>query len=222
MIAACVACPFIERNKLLDLLSFQFSDKNNGLYKTLFICQNDMQPDSFVKWWNYCLKDLRRRMDMPYRSIKSESLSSIIGQHMASMASVKEGLPTLSSNITEQIDTLILSLKQLECINSPTLKKLIQGPFGSGKSMCGQAISRNLYDKLTTEGQQAYIFYVICANYSLLAQYVKRCTEKCSNNKVKLVCGSLHELYQEYVTKDLQSVRYFLFTFHLFRLQLNP
>lgn len=208
-IASVVACPSVKKEEMRHLLPFQYSDVEDLLYDSLFICQDDLHSEvKFSEWWDASIRHIQERLDTGNTKTKSSILNTIIGQHMASMATVKEGLPTLSSKTMEQLDTLILNPKQMECINSFSKKKIIKGPFGSGKTLVGQEILKKLMTKLKNTPIPSTAFYITCDQYAIVDSHVKRFISPFAEDQVRFVCGSLHDLYLEYVSQDIVTVRH--------------
>lgn len=203
-----IACPSVEREKLEALfLPFQFSDRHENLHKMLFICKGDVRSaDDFTRWWRECLVEFKKQLEIPDEPTNNTFLSDLIGQHMVSMATIQEGLPTLSSNLMDQLNTVILTAEQFYCVKSSNKKKLIKGPFGSGKTLMGQAAMRELIEATKSLGILSTIFYISCDQHSLVDRHVEKYTQTFSDDNVKIVCGSLHQLYREYVGKYFESV----------------
>lgn len=215
-ICTIISCSTIEREELKNVLPYQFTDRDSNLYKTLFICKDDLcSTETFTKWWDESLAELQNRLDIPCEPTSSDFFFNMIGQHMVSMATVKEGLPTLSSKTVDQLDTVILTAEQFHCINSPSKKKLITGPFGSGKTLVGQRIVKKLFGMLTELNEKSYMFYITCDDYSIIDLHMERCMKDFSSDKVKIICGSLHQLWREHVDDLFKSVSIFFFFFNL-------
>lgn len=198
-----VACPTVGREQLKNILPFQFADVNDKLYESLFICSEDLH--SKTNWWDAFLVEIQGRFG---RNQKTESgfLKEMIGLHMASIASMKEGLPCLSSETIQQLDTVILNDQQLTCLKSINKKKLVIGPFGSGKTLLAQGSVKKIIETLTMQEEPSTVFYITCDEYSIVDRHVQKCMGHLSSDKVKLICGSMHELYRQHVNQNEEKV----------------
>lgn len=202
-IIGTIACPSVERKDLKDVAPFQFADFHAQFYETMFISKDELEcSDSFTDWLEAGIKSIEESLDINLRCLNTESkiFNSLVSQHMVSMATIQEGLPTISDNNVKQLGTIFLTPRQFKCISSRNNKKLIIGPFGSGKSLTGQSLLTNL----TNSGIPGTAFYINCDNSSLMDSHIKECIKPPEDSRV--ICGSLFELYSKHVSKDYQLV----------------
>ena len=88
------------------------------------------------------------------------------GQLMASMAQRSLFLPKVTDDLEKKIDTILLNNDQIESINNPTKWKIINGGFGSGKTVVLNEIAWTMI----TQDQIGAICYLPFAPYSLIDQ----------------------------------------------------
>ena len=128
------------------------------------------------------------------------------------MATVKSNPPIISSNQHEQM--LALTPEQMKVIRSKSKKKLITGPFGSGKSLVGRMILKNWFHELKGKNAPAVLCYISCNEWSLLDVYIRRSLESYHDDKIKFIIGTLHQLCGVYVPHRKQVIiSYFFFCY---------
>ena len=86
------------------------------------------------------------------------------GQLMASMAQRSLFLPKVTDNLEEKIDTILLNADQIRTINFPCKWKIINGGFGSGKTVVLNEIAR----QMIKQDDIGAICYLPFAPYSLI------------------------------------------------------
>jgi len=131
-------------------------------------------------------------------------MKSLISQHLVAIASVQEGLPTLSDDEHKQLLTLVLNESQMKAIYTEARKKHVYGPFGCGKTVVSIEILKDLARKFSGYGVRSIIFYVTCDPYSFVDRQVEKNLGKYS--KVEIVCRSLHELYKQHINPDVSEI----------------
>ena len=203
-IAGVIVCPDVNRKDLQKLLPFHFSDYQDTFYQQLFLCKEQIDSDEkFSKWLDNFWYEFRLKFDMKKNVTKcNEMFQKIIAHHMACMVSVQDGLPSLSNDTENQLQTVLLNPDQLTAIYSPVKKKLITGGFGSGKSLTGEQILRKLVTKLNNEKKPATVYYISGDQYSLIDCHVESLIswflEDIGNQStIKFVSNSFHQLYME-------------------------
>ena len=109
------------------------------------------------------------------------------------IAKRKISLPTLHSNTQEQITSMVLNREQITGINDSSLKKVITGGFGSGKSIVGKEIVKRLCKEAT---KPTTLYYICCDHFSLfeveINKFVKNDIKE--NVNVTLFCDNLLQL----------------------------
>ena len=88
------------------------------------------------------------------------------GQLMASMAQRSLFLPKVTDDLEKKIDTILMNNEQIESINNPTKWKIINGGFGSGKTV----VLNEIAWKMITQDEIGAICYLPFAPYSLIDQ----------------------------------------------------
>ncbi|MEO0688003.1 MAG: hypothetical protein AAFY76_23835, partial [Cyanobacteria bacterium J06649_11] len=87
---------------------------------------------------------------------KNQLLKQVFAECMVSMTLIKNSIyPRLSSDEHTQVLSLLLTKEQYEVIRNPNKKRIIRGPFGSGKSLVLEKIIKqliNLMEKEATSG----------------------------------------------------------------------
>ena len=73
-----------------------------------------------------------------------EPLETLAGTMMASMAQTTLYLPKLTYDISTKIKTILLNLHQIEIVQDPVKWKIINAPFGGGKTVVLAEIAKNL------------------------------------------------------------------------------
>lgn len=106
---------------------------------------------------------------------RNNSFVKIAGQTMAVLALTNTHLPIVTGSVHDQITSIVLNKEQLNIIQSKEKKKIVIGPFGSGKTLVAKEIAKRLLTASTT--RPTVVFYVCCDPFSLLEvemnQYVE-------------------------------------------------
>ncbi|XP_065642433.1 uncharacterized protein LOC136074062 [Hydra vulgaris] len=204
IILGIVVLPLHDRKHLREELFFYFSE-DFDLDEILFICKDDFEDENFESWWRsvgaYCIKKVSAQ------SNNEELFKKLISLTIMSMAIVDPCYPTLESDTQKQIQSLILNAEQRNAVYDKTLKKIITGGYGSGKSIVGKEIVRNC---ITHKSQIPLTLYYICCNhFSLYECHMKifvDSIEKTSN--VEVVCNNLYDLWKNMCQKNKISNKY--------------
>ncbi|XP_057292158.1 uncharacterized protein LOC130614732 [Hydractinia symbiolongicarpus] len=106
-----------------------------------------------------------------------ERYINIVGKVMCFMATRKAlfSVPSLSKNVHEQISSLILSPQQLRHLYNNSLKKIIIGPLGSGKTVLALAHLEIAYER---SENRSVIYYVIWDGNTLLKRDIANHTKR--------------------------------------------
>ncbi|XP_057297706.1 uncharacterized protein LOC130628731 [Hydractinia symbiolongicarpus] len=106
-----------------------------------------------------------------------ERYINIVGKVMCFMATRKAlySVPSLSKNVHEQISSLILSPQQLRHLYNNSLKKIIIGPLGSGKTVLALAHLEIAYER---SKNRSVIYYVIWDGNTLLKRDIVNHTKR--------------------------------------------
>ncbi|XP_065642509.1 uncharacterized protein LOC136074136 [Hydra vulgaris] len=191
IILGIVVLPLHDRKDLKEELFFHFSESFD-LDQVLFLCKDDMEDESFIRWWRsvaeYCIKKVNPQNN-------EELFKKIISLTMILMTKVDHCYPTLESDTQKQIQTLLLNYEQRNAINDKALKKIITGGYGSGKSIVGKEIVKNCIAKKSEN--PITLYYICCNHFSLYECQMKEFVEgieKTSN--VEIVCDNLYNLWK--------------------------
>ena len=128
-------------------------------------------------------------------AIKRNSTGDIemyTGQLMASMAQRSLFLPKVTDNLEEKIDTILLNDDQIKAINDPSKWKIINGGFGSGKTVVLNEIAR----QMIKQDDIGAICYLPFAPYSLI--------DKKFEESFHLLCKKEEEI--EHLSFKLKSI----------------
>ncbi|XP_066933304.1 uncharacterized protein [Clytia hemisphaerica] len=122
----------------------------------------------------------------------------IIAESMATMSLQQAFLPRLTMDTQAQILSLFLNGEQYEAINHPNNKRIIRGPFGSGKSLVLEKIAEKLFGSM----QDGIIYYICYDPYSLLdarmEEIFKEVTDKHQDpGNVKFVTSTVYQLLKD-------------------------
>ncbi|XP_057289745.1 uncharacterized protein LOC130612446 isoform X3 [Hydractinia symbiolongicarpus] len=106
-----------------------------------------------------------------------ERYINIVGKVMCFMATRKAlySVPSLSKNVHEQISSLILSPQQLRHLYNNSLKKIIIGPLGSGKTVLALAHLEIAYER---SENRSIIYYVVWDGNTLLKRDIVNHTKR--------------------------------------------
>eukprot|EP00111_Clytia_hemisphaerica_P015577 TCONS_00045974-protein len=205
---------------LLALPMVQLKDCDRSL---LSVSENSKECCILFKEHLESKDSLKKELDQYLHRIhtirKSSKLSAngnhfekIIAESMATMSLQQAFLPRLTMDTQEQILSLFLNGEQYEAINHPNNKRIIRGPFGSGKSLVLEKIAEKLYDSM----QEGIIYYICYDPYSLLdarmEEIFKEVTDKHQDpGNVKFVTSTVYQLLKdagetETITNDLVKV----------------
>ena len=196
-----VACPSVKRKDLEETLAFQFSC-NFELFKVLFICKDELKSyETLHDWWRYeffayCSKNTCNK--------ENEILfKQLIGLTMLIIAKHDESCPSLESNTQKQITSMVLNPEQIMTIYDCSLKKVITGGFGCGKSVVGKEIVKNF---CTEAAKPSTLYYICCEHSSLFECEMKAYVDSLKiNRNVKVVSANLFELWRDMCEKQEKS-----------------
>ena len=153
---------------------------NDGL---VFITKDDLRSVKTLKsWWNRLLKKVKdeRQMRMAIKpsTLYKSNFRAISSQVLASMTLVS-GIQRITKSLNGRLVSLLLSNEQLKIVYDGKKLKLIEGTFGSGKSIILKAIAKKILQEhsltniKTTKDHgrvvpQRSIVYVCWDPYSLM------------------------------------------------------
>ena len=160
-VCSLLALPMVQL-KDFDSCLFSVSDTSKD-YCVLFK-EHLESKDSLQKELNRYLRrvgTIRKSSDL---SADGKHFEKIVAESMATMALNQAFLPRLTMDTHEQILSLFLNVEQYEAINHLNNKRIIRGPFGSGKSLVLEKIAEKLYCSLDS----GIIYYICYDPYSLL------------------------------------------------------
>ena len=164
-----IICPCIEE---IDLNSKMLPFLNDSKPMSSFVTKNEwnnvkLLEDKFESLVNESKKYIKSFCPNESGAIKRSSMDDIkmyIGQLMASMAQRSLFLPKVTDNLEEKIDTILLNADQIRTINFPCKWKIINGGFGSGKTVVLNEIAR----QMIKQDDIGAICYLPFAPYSLI------------------------------------------------------
>ena len=195
-----VACPSVKRENLKEKLALQFPCKFE-LFDVLFICEDELQSYETLKdWWrgkffNFCTEKCSKK------GKNNTPFKQLIGLTSLIMAKIDNSLPTLHSNTKEQITSMVLNLEQITAINDGSLKKVITGGFGSGKSIVGQEIIKRLCNEAE---EPTTLYYICCDHFSLFEVEMNKFVNNDikDKGKVNIICNNLLQMWQDMCKKQ--------------------
>ena len=193
-ICAFVALPGISLKDAEDKILFTNHHQNFSL----FLLKEDFENyNNFKKTVNksyYLAKDQQKHSGT--KSNNNEMFNKILAECMTSMTFTIAFLPRLSRDENAQVLSLFLNVEQYEAIRHPSKKRIIRGPFGSGKSL----IMEKIIEELISSIGNGTIYYIMFEPYSLLeARMDEVFTEllKRTDTPVKLCSSNIHKLLEE-------------------------
>lgn len=191
ILTGILVCPEMSRDEVEKEMEFYFNSdkKSKKLMKYFFLTKDEIQSmlvendqnksipqqKDLELWWEAIVAKKLRKVCSKFSSMRSEEsivlFKKLSGQCMATIAcrvvkSKAERLPTISEDEQEQILTLLLNNAQMEAIYGPGPKKIIWGPYGSGKSIVSESLVRLIYEK--SKDKRSLTWYAIQDDYSLL------------------------------------------------------
>ena len=164
-----IICPCIEEK---DLNSKMFPFLNDSKPISTFVTKNEwnnveLLEDKFESLVKESKKYIKSFCPNESGAIKRSSMDDkkmYTGQLMASMAQRSLFLPKVTDNLEEKIDTILLNADQIRTINFPCKWKIINGGFGSGKTVVLNEIAR----QMIKQDDIGAICYLPFAPYSLI------------------------------------------------------
>ena len=162
-------CPHLEEK---DLNSKMLLFLNDSKSISIFVTKNEwnnveLLEDKFESLVKESKKYIKSFCPNESGAIKRSSTGDIemyTGQLMASMAQRSLFLPKVTDNLEEKIDTILLNADQIRAINDPCKWKIINGGFGSGKTVVLNEIAR----QMIKQDDIGAICYLPFAPYSLI------------------------------------------------------
>ena len=194
-ICAFVALPGTPSKDVEDKIIFV----NHHKKVSLFLCQEDFENyNNFKKIIDksYNLaKNLQKHSGKNSKTNQNNISNKILAESMASMTFTKAFLPRLSRDVHTQVLTLLLNAEQYEAINNPQKKRIIRGPFGSGKSL----ILQQIIEELISSMKNGTIYYIMFEPYSLLEARMDEVFAELSktNPSIMLYSSNIHKLLEE-------------------------
>ena len=146
-------------------------------------------------WW----KDIGQEIDKVASSSKcseDDLFYDVSSEIMAVMSATSNVLPQLYGSDHEKIVTLLLNYSQLEAIKSMEKKKIIRGGFGTGKSVVGKVIVKELYSLAKTG---TLIYYICFDKWCLLDYYMLKevaMMKKESSSNAEVYCCNIIEIIE--------------------------
>ena len=102
-----------------------------------------------------------------------------------------------------QITSMVLNYEQINPIYDCSLKKVITGGFGCGKSVVGKEIVKSF---CTKAAQPSTLYYICCDHFSLLEGKMKVFVDSLEeNSNVKVVSANLFKLWRDMCEKQGKS-----------------
>ena len=193
-ICAFVALPGISLKDVEDKILFINHHQN----VSLFLLEEDFKNnDNFKKTIDksYNLAKVQQKHSGT-KPKKNPINNKIFAECMASMTLTDAFLPRLSRDENTQVLSLLLNVEQYEAIRHPSKKRIISGPFGSGKSL----IIEKIIEELISSMGKGTIYYIMFEPYSLLeARMDEVFTEllKRTDASIKLCSTNIHKLLEE-------------------------
>eukprot|EP00111_Clytia_hemisphaerica_P010221 TCONS_00029870-protein len=197
-----VVVPNISRVDLKEssyrCLNEDYSDLGNRR-NVVFITKEDLEsPNKLKSWWNRVKKIFRQeRKDRGVGSKMdvSKEFNDISSQIVAVMSLHHQSLPRMTKDVKDRVTNLLLNKDQLKILQTRQSRfKVIEGPFGSGKSLVLKALAK----KLHLESNNGQIFYICWDPYSLIEAEVHNNFEALKNNEnidgTNLICLNFKEL----------------------------
>ena len=163
-------CPHIEE-KDLDSKMFPFLNDSKPMFT--FVTKKEWNDVEVLEGKLESLVNESKRYVESCQNesgaIKRSSVDDIqmyTGQLMASMAQRSLFLPKVTDDMVEKIDTILLNEDQITAINDPCKWKIVNGGFGSGKTVVLNEIAR----QMIKQDDIGVICYLPFAPYSLIDQ----------------------------------------------------
>ena len=130
--------PNTSRYEVESGMEFFYSADDIQYAKLFYICEEDL--NNLEEWWNNVFEKELNRLEDNYQckthrmEKNNESFGDVLSECLATIAMTNSSTtPTLKEDTHLQIKSLLLNTEQIEAIEHPAKKKLIQGNYGSGK-----------------------------------------------------------------------------------------
>ena len=174
---------------------------NDGL---IFLTKDDLTSTDTVKsWWRRLRKKVKdeRKQKLGKSPNCTNNFEVISSQILATMSLVSESLRITKSS-QDRVASLLLNKEQLDIVYEKEPLKVVQGPFGSGKSLILKALALKIFRGCLNH--EASIIYVCWDPYSLIEAEVNYYFQELVNKfpakaaaNVTLYCANLKELAEE-------------------------
>ncbi|XP_065643572.1 uncharacterized protein LOC136075149 [Hydra vulgaris] len=198
-ISGVLVLPTIKQESLPEKLRFLFSDQFKFESNFNFLCEDELEDvEKFKLWLKKITKSEGFIVDDNQITIeKNELFKKMTG--LAMMFILHINFPYYKGNIQEQVTSLVLNIEQINAIidEGKNKKKIITGGFGSGKSVVGKVIVRNIIKNVSD--RSVTLYYICCNHFSLyeyeMHQFIKGIKDKPTNFTV--ICNNLFGLWNK-------------------------
>ena len=140
-------------NSFEDLQNYQTATKSTSNIKMSCVTKEELGSEKLLINWITKIttkieSDLQEKSnDLKKQSV--EALETLTGTMMASMAQTSLYLPKMTYHIPSKITTILMSQRQIETVMDLSMWKIINAPFGGGKTLILAEIAKNLLKVLT-------------------------------------------------------------------------
>ncbi|XP_065643248.1 uncharacterized protein LOC136074994 isoform X2 [Hydra vulgaris] len=196
-ISGILVLPTVKRESLPEDLCFLFSDQFNFKSCFNFLCGDELEDNKKIKLW---LEKITKSEDFTVKNrqtIKKKIIKAMIGNAIMYMLDIK--FLCYKDNIQKQITSLVLNIEQYHAIldKGKNRKKIITGGFGSGKSVVGKEIVRNIIK----EDKSVTLYYICCNHFSLyeyeMDKFIRDSLFQNKTTNVTVICDNLFHLWNE-------------------------
>ena len=144
-VVGVLVCPNI--NSYEDLQQHQTAIRSVPNLKMVCVTKEEWDSETLLRGWiqtitGYIESKLKQNRPEEIQSV--EPLEILAGVAMASMAQTSLYLPRMTHDISTKINTVLLSQRQIEAVQDPSKWKILEAPFGGGKTVVLAEIAKNL------------------------------------------------------------------------------